>query len=240
MDHFKLSGAEVWSEQFPMGLRDVLTNLKNEVVKTNQEYADRLGIPHSVATTTVKPSGTVSQLVDSSSGIHPRHSKYYIRTVRADVKDPLAIFMKDKGVPYEPDVTNPHNLVFSFPCASPVGSITRSSKSALESLDHYLIYKQYWCEHNPSITVNVKEHEWFDVGAWVFKNMENIGGVSFLPDTDHVYRQAPYQDIDEVTYLKLETAMPKLDWDEFNAYELEDMTTGMQELSCVSGFCEVT
>jgi ribonucleoside-diphosphate reductase alpha chain len=232
MDHLVLSGDSV--------LQGWLDEFKTVAIKTNQEYADRLGIPHSVAITTVKPSGTVSQLVDSSSGIHPRHSAYYIRTVRADVKDPLAIFMKEKGIPCEPDVTNPNNLVFSFPSASPMGCITRKDISALDALSHYLIYKQHWCEHNPSITVTVKEHEWFDVGAWVFRNMSEIGGISFLPDSDHVYRQAPYQDITEETYTKLAATMPILDWDEFAAYELTDTTTGMQDLACVSGYCEVT
>lgn len=220
-------------------LETLLTELKNEVVKTNQEYADRLGIPHSVACTTNKPSGTVSQLVDSSSGIHPRHSDYYIRTVRADVKDPLAIFMKEKGIPYEIDVTNPHNYVFSFPCNSPTGSITRMARSAVQTLEHYLVFKQYWCEHNPSITVTVKEDEWMEVGAWVYKNMSDIGGVSFLPHTDHIYQQAPYQEIDRETFLKLKEDFPLIDWEEFANYELTDTTTGSQELACTAGYCEV-
>jgi ribonucleoside-diphosphate reductase alpha chain len=229
-------GGSIMEENLALGLE----KLKNVAIETNKEFADLLAIPRSVAITTVKPSGTVSQLVDSSSGIHARHSPYYIRTVRADYKDPLAQFMKEKGVPCEPDVTNPNNLVYSFPCASPSGSITRNQRSALDVLEHYLVYKRHWCEHNPSITVSVKEHEWMDVGAWVFRNMSNIGGVSFLPDSDHVYQQAPYQETDEATYSKLEASMPKLDWDEFAAYELEDTTTGMQDLACVSGVCEVT
>ena len=228
-------GGSIMEENLSLGSE----KLKNVVIATNKEYADRLGIPRSVATTTVKPSGTVSQLVDSSSGIHPRHSAYYLRTVRADVKDPLAIFMKEKGVSCEQDVTNPNNLVFSFPSISPMGCITRKDISALDALSHYLIYKQHWCEHNPSITVTVKEHEWIEVAAWVYKNINDIGGVSFLPDTNHIYRQAPYQDIDEATYTQLEASMPELDWEEFNKYELEDTTTGMQELACVSGVCEV-
>lgn len=218
---------------------DMLTSLKNETILTNKEYATKLGIAQSASITTVKPSGTVSQLVDSASGIHPRHSPYYIRTVRADYKDPLAVFMKEKGVPCEVDVTNPSNLVFSFPSKSPVGAINRSDRAALASLEHYLLFKRHWCEHNPSITVSVKEREWVSVGAWVYENMEDIGGVSFLPDTDHVYRQAPYQECTQQEFEKMEAAMPVLNWDEFNAYELEDMTTGMQELACVSGYCEV-
>jgi ribonucleoside-triphosphate reductase (thioredoxin) len=239
MDHFKLNGTEIYSTGFPDSLQDVLKQLKQLSIEVNKKYAKSLDISPSVAITTVKPSGTVSQLVDSSSGIHARHSQYYIRTVRADFKDPLAQFMKDKGVPCEHDVTNPNNLVFSFPCASPNGSIVRKDRSAVDALDHYLTFKQHWCEHNPSITVNVKEHEWMDVGAWVYKNMKDIGGVSFLPDTDHIYQQAPYQDIDEATYIKLVKQMPNIDWDEFNAYELGDTTTGMQELACVGGTCEL-
>jgi ribonucleoside-diphosphate reductase alpha chain len=246
MDHPVLTCLHTWGDQgenwgnSDWDLDIGLTKLKDETIAVNKEYSSLLAINPSVAITTVKPSGTVSQLVDCASGIHARHSSYYIRTVRADYKDPLAQFMKDKGVPCEPDVTNPNNLVFSFPSASPADSITRTERSALDVLEHYLVFKHHWCEHNPSITVSVKEHEWMDVGAWVFRNMNDIGGVSFLPESDHVYRQAPYQDIDEKTYAQLEAEMPELDWDEFNTYELEDMTTGMQELSCVSGFCEVT
>ena len=238
MDHPVLNGF-LMSSDFNLNLGLSLNLLKEITIETNKKYASLLGIPASVAITTVKPSGTVSQLVDSSSGIHPRHSPYYIRTVRADVKDPLAQFMKDKGIPYENDVTNPHNLVFSFPSNSPVGSITRTQRSAIAALEHYLLFKRHWCEHNPSITINVKDHEWIDVAAWVYRNMSDIGGVSFLPDTDHIYRQAPYQDISKEKYEQLVKEMPLINWDEFNAYELEDMTTGMQELSCVSGFCEV-
>lgn len=162
-----------------------------------------------------------------------------MRTVRADQKDPLAQFLKESGVPCEEDVTNKANLVFSFPVAAPVGSITRTDRTAIEQLEHYLTFQKYWCEHNPSITVYVKEHEWLDVGAWVFKHLEDLGGVSFLPFNDHVYKQAPYQDIDETLYKKLSEEFPKIDWEKFNSYEKEDMTTGMQELSCVSGVCEI-
>lgn len=217
----------------------LLTELKNETVATNAEWAGKLGINPSASITTVKPSGTVSQLVDSASGIHPRHNPFYIRTVRADVKDPLAIFMQEKGVPCEVDVTNNSNLVFAFPVAAPPGSIVRSDRSALEQLDHYLTFKRYWCEHNPSITVYVKEHEWIDVGAWVYKNMDDVGGVSFLPHNEHVYQQAPYQDISKKDYQQFVDAFPKIDWAEFDSYEWdEDTTNGSQELSCTSGSCE--
>jgi len=220
-------------------LPELLSELKNVSIETNKEWAEKLGIEKSAAITTVKPSGTVSQLVDSASGIHPRHNGHYIRTVRADVKDPLATFLKDKGVPCEQDVTNSSNLVFSFPVSSPDGSVCRSDRSALDQLEHYLSFKRYWCEHNPSITVYVKEHEWMDVGAWVYKHMDEIGGVSFLPHSEHVYQQAPYQDISKEEYERLSTSFPKIDWSEFDSYETsEDTTNGSQELSCTSGSCE--
>lgn len=221
-------------------LEATLETLREVSISANAEWAERLDIPVSAAITTVKPSGTVSQLVDSASGIHPRHNDYYIRTVRADVKDPLATFLKDKGVPCEKDVTNASNLVFSFPVRSPDGSLTRSDRGAIEQLDHYLVFKRHWCEHNPSITVYVKEHEWMEVGAWVYKNLDDIGGVSFLPHSEHVYQQAPYQDISEEEYAAKAAAFPKIDWAEFDNYELdEDTTTGAQEYACGGGACEI-
>jgi ribonucleoside-diphosphate reductase alpha chain len=213
--------------------------MKEKAIETNKEWADKLSIPQSAAITTVKPSGTVSQLVDSASGIHPRHSDYYIRTVRADVKDPLAIFLKEKGVPCEVDVMNDSNLVFSFPQKAPQDSITRKQWNAIQQLEHYLKFKKFWCEHNPSITVYVREHEWMEVGAWVYKNFDDIGGVSFLPYNDHVYQQAPYQDCTAPEYYKAEQEFPDLDWNEFDNYEVDDATVNMHELACVSGACEL-
>lgn len=234
MDHGPLSGKSA-----SIDLKEWLENLKHHAVDTNRDWAGRIGINPSTAITTVKPSGTVSQLVDSASGIHPRHSPYYIRTVRSDYKDPLAIFLKEKGVPVEQDVTNSSNLVFGFPIQAPPQAVFRKNISAIHQLEHYLIFKKHWCEHNPSITVYVKEEEWMDVGAWVFKNMEDIGGVSFLPFSDHVYQQAPYQDIDEATYLKLEQAFPKIDWAEFDRYEVDDTVINYSEFACVNGACEI-
>jgi ribonucleoside-diphosphate reductase alpha chain len=213
--------------------------MKDEAINTNAAWAAKLSIPQSAAITTVKPSGTVSQLVDSASGIHPRHNDYYIRTVRADVKDPLAIFLKEKGVPCEVDVMNDSNLVFSFPQKAPQGSITRKQWNAIQQLEHYLKFKKYWCEHNPSITVYVREHEWMEVGAWVYKNFDDIGGVSFLPYNDHVYQQAPYQDCSAPEYYKAEQAFPAIDWAEFDKFEVDDATVNMHELACVSGACEL-
>lgn len=235
MDHPILSG-----QQNPEGiLIEWLDRCKNESVKCNQEWAAKIGINPSTSITTVKPSGTVSQLVDSASGIHPRHNQYYIRTVRADKKDPLALFLQEQGVPNEQDVMNASNLVFSFPMAAPPSCITRNDRSAIEALEHYLVFKRHWCEHNPSITVYVKEHEWMEVGAWVYQHLDDIGGVSFLPHNDHVYQQAPYQDITEEQYKELASKFPKIDWNKFDNYEVDDATMNMHELACVGGVCEL-
>ena len=220
-------------------IEETLKDLKNATIKTNKEWSSKLGIPQSAAITTVKPSGTVSQLVDSASGIHPRHSDYYIRTVRADVKDPLAVFLKEKGVPNEVDVMNDSNLVFSFPQKAPEGSILRKQWSAVEQLEHYIAFKRYWCEHNPSITVYVREEEWMEVGAWVYKYFDDVGGVSFLPFNDHVYQQAPYQDCTKEEYEAAVKQFPAVDWAEFDKFETDDSTVNMHEFACVSGACEM-
>lgn len=215
-----------------------LESLRNTAIETNKIYSQLLGISQSVAITTVKPSGTVSQLVGSSSGIHPRYSDYYVRTVRTDIKDPIGTFLQNAGVPCEPDVTKPEStLVFSFPIKSPYGCVTRTRMSAIDQLEHYLEFKQYWCEHNPSITVYVREDEWLNVGAWVYDNFNSIGGISFLPYSDHTYRQAPYQEITEEDYHKLVTDFPIINWEDFK--EVVDTTTSTQELSCSAGVCEI-
>ena len=232
MDHPLLSG------RHGQGLAGQLNKLRDVSIATNKEWAEKLGIQPSAAITTVKPSGTVSQLVDSASGIHPRHAAHYIRTVRADHKDPLALFLKDAGVPCEVDVMNSSNLVFSFPQKAPEGSVTRNEVGAIEQLEHYLVFQKHWCEHNPSITVYVKEHEWMEVGAWVYKHLNEVGGVSFLPHSDHVYQQAPYQDVDEETYNKLKSEFPVIDWEAFDKYEVDDSTVNHHELACVNGACE--
>ena len=238
MDHPLLNGT--CQDHSGRLLETTLERMKNVSQETNKHWAEKLSIPASAAITTVKPSGTVSQLVDSASGIHPRHNPYYIRTVRADVKDPLAVFLKEQGVPNEVDTTNASNLVFSFPVAAPTGSITRSDRNAIDQLEHYLTFKRSWCEHNPSITVYVKENEWMDVGAWVYRNLDDVGGVSFLPHNDHVYQQAPYQDLTEEQFHFDAQAFPKIDWNMFDGYELgEDTTNGGQEYACTSGSCEI-
>lgn len=219
-------------------VKEILQTLKEVAIEANEEWASKLGIERSTAITTVKPSGTVSQLVDSASGIHPRFSPYYLRTVRADKKDPLAQFMATQGFPVEDDVTKPdHNYVFYFPVKAPKNSVIRDDMTAVEQLEHYLVFAEHWCEHNPSITVYVREHEWLEVGAWVYKHFDSIGGISFLPYSDHVYQQAPYQEITEAEYNEWVKRMPKIDWTEF--LEKEDHTTASQELACMGGVCEV-
>ncbi len=223
------------------GLDERLTELKNETVKTNQIWAEKLGIPNSAAITCVKPSGTVSQLVDSASGIHARHNPYYIRTVRGDNKDPITKFMKAEGFPHEPDVTKPnHTTVFSFPMRSPEGAVCRQDMTALEQLELWKVYAQNWCEHKPSVTISVKENEWIETSAWVYKNFDEISGISFLPFSDHTYKQAPYQDCTKAEYESAEKLMPKnVDWSKLSDYEQKDFTVASQELACSAGQCEV-
>ena len=223
------------------GLDKTLKRLKDVAVATNAEWAERLGIPASAAITCVKPSGTVSQLVDSASGIHARHSAYYIRTVRGDNKDPLTQFMKDQGIPSEPDVMKPDSTtVFSFPQKSPQGAITRNDMTAIEQLELWLTYQRNWCEHKPSVTVTVRDHEWLEVGAWVYKYFDEVSGVSFLPHSDHTYQQAPYQDCSEREYLDALALMPeRIDWTKLSDYEKEDMTKSSQTFACSSGVCEI-
>jgi ribonucleoside-diphosphate reductase alpha chain len=215
-------------------LGELLDNLKQVTVDTNKEYAEILGINPSTAITCVKPSGTVSQLVDSASGIHARYAEYYVRTVRGDNKDPLTQFLKDSGIPSEPERNKPdQTTVFSFPIKSPEGSVLRNEMSAIEQLELWKTYQLHWCEHKPSITVTVREEEWPEVGGWVYKNFDIISGVSFLPHSDHTYVQAPYQECDKETYDNLVNKMPKeINWVDLSAYEKEDNTSGSQNLAC--------
>ena len=240
MDHKALSGQG--NEGFAnMFLSEVLEYLKNVAVATNAEWAAKLGINPSVAITCVKPSGTVSQLVDSASGIHARHSPYYIRTVRGDNKDPLTQFMKDQGIPSEPDVMKPDaTTVFSFPQKSPEGAITRNDMTALEQLELWLVYQRHWCEHKPSVTVTVRDHEWMAVGAWVYEHFDEVSGVSFLPHSDHTYQQAPYQECSEREYLDALALMPeRIDWSRLSEYETEDTSKGVSTFACAGGSCEI-
>ena len=223
------------------GLDGRLRELRNEAIKTNKEWSEKLDIPQSAAITCVKPSGTVSQLVDSASGIHARHNPYYIRTVRGDNKDPITKFMKDAGFPNEPDVTKPnHTTVFSFPMKSPSGAICRTDMTALEQLELWKVYAQNWCEHKPSVTISVKEDEWVGTASWVYENFDEISGISFLPFSDHTYKQAPYQDCTEKEYEETLNQMPKnVDWSKLSEYEQKDFTVASQELACSAGQCEV-
>jgi ribonucleoside-diphosphate reductase alpha chain len=223
------------------GLETTLEHLKQIAVDTNATWAKRLDIPVSTAICCNKPSGTVSQLVDSSSGIHARHSAYYIRTVRGDNKDPLTQFMMDQGIPNEPDVMKPdQTTVFSFPMKAPQGAVVTADMSAIEQLEMWLMYQRHWCEHKPSVTINVKNDEWFEVGAFVYKHFDEMSGVSFLPFNEHTYQQAPYQDCDETTYHKMLGSMPSnIDWSKLSDYEQEDNTAGSQTLACSGDSCEI-
>lgn len=222
-------------------LRLWLTEMKQVAIETNRKYAELLGINMSAAITTVKPSGTVSQLTGVASGMHPWHSQQYIRSVRGDNKDPLTQFLIHAGIPSEPEYLKPlDTTVFYFPVKAPDGSITRNDISAIEHLEIWKVYKDYWTEHNPSITVTVRDEEWVSVAAWVYDNWSSVGGISFLPHSDHTYRQAPYQEISKEEFEKFLEAMPDhIHWDELSFYETEDATTGSQELSCVAGACDV-
>tara|TARA_R110000772_G_scaffold160807_2_gene271977 strand:- start:44 stop:1942 length:1899 start_codon:yes stop_codon:yes gene_type:complete len=223
------------------GLEKTLAHLKGIAVDTNSEYADKLGIPRSTAISCNKPSGTVSQLVDSSSGIHARHSHYYIRTVRGDNKDPLTQFMQDQGIPSEPDVFKPEQTtVFSFPMKAPKGAVVTADTPAIEQLEMWLAYQRHWCEHKPSVTINVKNSEWFEVGAFVYEHFDEMSGVSFLPFNEHTYQQAPYQDCGKNDYETLKSLMPKsIDWSKLSEYENEDNTSGSQTLACSGDSCEI-
>ena len=222
-------------------LGGILDALREESVMTNAKEADKLGINPSASITCVKPSGTVSQLTGVSSGIHPWYSEYYLRSVRGDNKDPLTSFLKDAGIPNEPDVMKPDDTtVFYFPIKAPKNAVLTKDLSAVDHLEMWKTYREHWTEHNPSVTVNVREDEWLRVGAWVYDNFDSIGGVSFLPASEHTYKQAPYQEITKEEYEEAVKNMPtSIDWSILSLYEKVDSTTGSQELSCVAGVCEI-
>ena len=245
MDHPWLNGTTEY-DQMPtdpshggkLTLAQILEELKNEAIETNKQWAAALGINQSVAITCVKPSGTVSQLVDSASGIHPRYSHYYIRTVRADKKDPIARLMIDQGVPCEDDQMNSNNYVFSFPIKSPENSVTTADQDAMTQLELWKVYQDHWCEHKPSCTVSYTDKDFLHAGAWVYDNFDKISGVSFLPYSDHTYPQAPYQEISKEEYEDLRSKMPVVDFSVLHEYETEDTTANSKELSCSAGVCE--
>ena len=223
------------------GLASTLEHLRSVAVATNAEWAEKFGIPVAAAITCVKPSGTVSQLVDSASGIHARHSPYYIRTVRGDNKDPMTQFMIDQGIPNEPEAFKPdQTTVFSFPVKAPPKAVVTADLTAIEQLEMWLMYQRHWCEHKPSVTINVKSDEWFEVGAFVYKHFDEMSGVSFLPFSEHTYQQAPYQDIGKSEYNQMLKFMPtSIDWEKLNEYEQEDNTAGSQTFACSGDVCEI-
>ena len=243
MDHPVLSGATdkgTWFDHPNMSdLASVLETLRQVAVDTNRLWADKLGIEQSTAITCVKPSGTVSQLVDSASGIHARFSPYYVRRVRQDVKDPLTQLLIEQGVPFEADVTNPNNMVFSFPQKAPEGALCTKDMNAMRQLELNAVYEDNWTEHKVSQTVYYSDDEFLGVMQWVWENLNKSSGVSFLPRTDHVYKQAPYEEITAEQYEELVKGLPTIDWSKLSDYESEDMTEGAQTLACVAGQCEI-
>ena len=236
MDNSFMNGS-VDKEALPKFLEKV----RKEVVEINAHWSELLGINQATATTAIKPSGTVSQLVDSASGIHTRHNDYYFRRVRADAKDPIAQLMEDQGIPCEADVMKPNSVkVFTFPMKAPKGAVLRNERTAIEQLELWLIYQRHYCEHKPSVTVSVREHEWMQVGAWVYEHFDEVSGVSFLPHSDHTYQQAPYEDCSKKQYNELAKKMPKsVDWDLISEYELTDTTVGTKTLACTGSVCEL-
>lgn len=244
MDHPVLSGKQTngtwFNHPYLPVLPEILQELKETAIKTNKKWANELGINQSTAITAVKPSGTVSQLVDSASGIHARFSPYYIRRVRSDGKDPISAFLKDAGVPWEKDVMNNENYVFSFPIKAPEGATNVSDLDVKQQLDLWETYQNHWCEHKPSVTIYYSDKEFLAAGQWLWDHLDSCSGISFLPRTDHVYQQAPYEAIDEETYKALKLELPsEIDWDRLGEFEKEDHTTGTQELACVAGQCEI-
>ena len=233
MDHWLLSKTGPDLEKW-------LTEMRDVSIETNKEWSEKLGVNQSVAITCVKPSGTVSQLVDSASGIHPRFSRQYIRRVRSDKKDPLAVYMADKGFPVENDVMSDSSVVFSFPVKAPDTSVTVNQVGAMQQLELWKAYQNFWCEHKPSITIYYTDDEFLDVAQWIWKNFDMCSGVSLLPYSDHVYQQAPYEDATDEMFAELVSKMPKdIDWNDLANYEMEDNTIGSQELACVGGACEI-
>ena len=219
-------------------LAGILDEIRRVAIDTNETFSRRLGIPSSTAITCVKPSGTVSQLCGSSSGIHPRYSNYYIRRVRADINDPLVGFMHSQGFESEVDYYNKNAVVFSFPVKSPENAVVTKEVSAIEQLELWKVYAEHWCEHKPSCTIFVKDEEWMEVAAFVYANFDIMSGVSFLPYEEHSYKQPPYEEITEEQYEEMSANVPKnIDWTLFK--EEDDMTTASQELACVSGHCEI-
>lgn len=232
MDHYLLSKPTTDLEKW-------LGEMKNVAIETNRKWSERLGVNESTAITCVKPSGTVSQLVNSASGIHPRFADYYIRRVRGDTKDPLSVFMSDSGFSVEQDVMSPTTAVFSFPIKAPKSSVTVNQVGAMDQLKLWKAYQDHWCEHKPSITIYYTDDEFLDVAQWIWRNFDSVSGISLLPYSDHVYQQAPYEKIKKDQYKQLLAELPKVNWDDLAKIETEDSTIGSQELACTGGACEI-
>lgn len=222
---------------------EIVKKLKMLAIEVNKEYAKKFGINPSTCITCVKPSGTVSQLVDSASGMHTRHAKYYIRRIRISATDPLFQMLKDQKFPYYPEVGQAEGsastYVLEFPVKAPDGAVTRNSLSALDQLEHWKLIKENFTEHNPSVTISVGNDEWISTANWLYQNWNILGGLSFLPRVDHSYALAPYEEISEEKYYELLAKMPEIDFSEIVVYEKEDSTQGAKELACVAGVCEV-
>lgn len=232
MDH------EVLSQVSP-GSAHWLAVLREYAVEVNAEWAAKLGINPAAAITTVKPSGTVSQLVDAASGKHERYAEYYVRTVRGDNKDPLTQLMISQGFPHEPAIgKEASTTVFSFPVKAPEHAVFRNDRTAIQQLEHYLMFQRHWSEHNVSNTIYVRDQEWLAVGAWVYEHFDELAGVSFLPHSDHSYKQAPYTECSKDEYEALLARMPSFDWDELARFETTDATVNTKELACTAGVCE--
>ena len=232
MDHYLLSKPTTDLEKW-------LGEMKDVAIETNRKWSERLGVNESTAITCVKPSGTVSQLVNSASGIHPRFADYYIRRVRGDTKDPLSVFMSDSGFSVEQDVMSPTTAVFSFPIKAPKSSVTVNQVGAMDQLKLWKAYQDHWCEHKPSITIYYTDDEFLDVAQWIWRNFDSVSGISLLPYSDHVYQQAPYEKIKKDQYKQLLAELPKVNWDDLAKIETEDSTIGSQELACTGGACEI-
>lgn len=241
MDHPVMSGQQSYfhDEYGNISLSSTLELLKRHAVEVNKQWSAHIGVNPSTAITCVKPSGTVSQLTNSASGIHPRFSKYYIRRIRMDRKDPMTQFLMDQGSPHENDVTNPATVIFSYPIAAPKDAVTTKDVGAIGQLELWKRYQESWCEHKPSITVYYNDDEFFDVCSWNWKNFDMLSGVSFLPHNNSTYRQAPYEEIDEATYEAMKAQEIEIDWEAMTKYETEDHTTASQELACVGNSCEI-
>lgn len=241
----RLLGVSITGQWDSLAVRspEMLKKLRDEAIEVNKKYAQKIGINHSTAITCVKPSGTVSQLVDSASGLHPRHAPYYIRRVRISATDSLFQMMKDQKVPFYPEIgqslDSATTYVLEFPVRAPGGAAFRNDLTAKQQLEHWQMVKNNFTEHNPSVTISISNDEWLGVAHWLYENWDMIGGLSFLPRNDHIYSLAPYEEINREQYEKLASGYPDIDFSQILLYEKDDETKGAKELACVGGVCEI-